>query len=177
MRTLFYQVVLKTVAIIRRVFEPCFREMQEGWQDLDDIATWENVRLFPLETIDETVLHFPICEKRRKSVFNAPFAPVDVGYFLKCLDRGRMCEEYVRFWTTYFTGRGDIVTEYNMLPVGSRFHTVLWFCIVEDKRGYGLCTLNFEGWFSSRQEALNKLVSLYGVDNQPNVIVKYKTWR
>ena len=177
MRAFFYQVFLKVIAIIRRIFEPCFREMQEGWQDLDDIATWENLRLFPLAAVDETVLHIPLCRKKRHSVFNAPFDPKDIAYFLKKLDTGREVEEFTRFWTVYWLSKGKTVTEYLAHFSGNPVRQILPLAIVQDNDRYGLCVLNFEGWFNSRQEALEKVVSLYGVDNQPNIIVKYKTWR
>lgn len=176
MRAFFYQVFLKVIAIIRRIFEPCFREMQEGWQDLDDIATWENLRLFPLAAVDETVLHIPLCEKKRHSVFNAPFDPKDITYFLKKLDTGREVEEFTRFWTAYWLSKGKTVTEYLFYPIGSNLRFIS-LAVVEDLTSYGLFIMNFEGWFSNRQEALEKAVSMYGVDNQPNIIVKYKTWR
>ena len=176
MRAFFYQVFLKVIAIIRRIFEPCFREMQEGWQDLDDIATWENLRLFPLAAVDETVLHIPLCVKKRHSVFNAPFDPKDIAYFLKKLDTGREVEEFTRFWTAYWLSKGKTVTEYLFFPIGSNLRFIS-LAVVEDLTSYGLFIMNFEGWFSNRQEALEKAVSMYGVDNQPNIIVKYKTWR
>lgn len=176
MRAFFYQVFLKVIAIIRRIFEPCFREMQEGWQDLDDIATWENLRLFPLAAVDETVLHIPLCEKKRHSMFNAPFDPKDITYFLKKLDTGREVEEFTRFWTAYWLSKGKTVTEYLFYPIGSNLRFIS-LAVVEDLTSYGLFIMNFEGWFSNRQEALEKAVSMYGVDNQPNIIVKYKTWR
>ena len=176
MRAFFYQVFLKAIAIIRRMFEPCFREMQEGWQDLDDIVTWENLRLFPLAAVDETVLHIPLCRKKRHSVFNAPFDPKDIAYFLKKLDTGREVEEFTRFWTVYWLSKGKTVTEYLFFPIGSNLRFIS-LAVVEDLTSYGLFIMNFEGWFSNRQEALEKAVSMYGVDNQPNIIVKYKTWR
>lgn len=176
MRAFFYQVFLKAIAVIRRIFEPCFREMQEGWQDLDDIVSWENIKLFPLEAVDETVLHIPLCRKKRHSVFNAPFDPKDITYFLKKLDTGREVEEFTRFWVTYCLSKGRTVTEYLFYPMGSNLR-VISFAVVEGVTKYGLFIMNFEGWFSSRQEALEKAVSMYGVDNQPNIIVKYKTWR
>lgn len=161
---------LKLIALARRVKEK-FYSLPKGWEDLNPLARWMDVRYLDSNTFSQVLMQMPYMPKAIEGQARCTFQPKDADYFFRDM-KGRMSEEWARAWVAYWLFHEVPVEEWLVSDVNDT--EVKTVAIAKDRLGYALCDYEFQGYYPTVRDALSDVMTRTG---GTIVATRYRRWR